>query len=109
MSRTGPVDVHVDLAGLGRVHTELQNLLAQIEAFDDLCTVRPDSAALGSPVAADAVARFGALWRSARSEIAANVAGCLTYVEMAQQGYESTEQGIAAGALGPGRGGGGSW
>jgi hypothetical protein len=96
MGSAGPVDVHVDFAELGRVQTELQRLVALVEDLDELCAIRPDGEQMGSGVAAQAVAAFGDMWRTARHTMSENLAGCRTYVEMALQGYGSTERTLGA-------------
>ena len=91
MSSPEPVDVHVDFAELGRVHTELQNLLAQVEGLDQVCAIHPDSESMGSAIAADAIAWFETHWRTERESIVTDMAACVTYVELALQGYGRTE------------------
>ncbi len=96
MGSAGPVDVHVDFAELGRVHTELQNLLAQVEGLDQASVIRPDVEDLGRPVAAEAIAEFGRRWHTERVTMVENLAGCLVYLELAETSYGAAEQVIGA-------------
>jgi hypothetical protein len=89
MNATTPVDVIVDIAELGRVHTELQTTIGRLDELDRATTFDQDQ--LGGAEVAQAVAGFVQQWSRERHRLTGHLHDCAAYVEHAEQEYGRTE------------------
>lgn len=94
MGSPGPVDVHVDFAELGRVHTELQNLHGHVAALGDR-SAPADAAYIGGAIPADAVNAFLSAWFQESQWLSQHLRDCHAYVEAALGTYTGTERALS--------------
>ncbi len=87
----GPVDLFVDLGELGRLRSELQTLVAELENLDSRQGVDASPGAMGHDWLARELEGFGTAWRDGLTRLQDGLAGCMLLTEVAVESYTTTE------------------
>lgn len=95
---SGPVEFFVELTELGRVRTELQTLVAELEQLDTRPAVDASAEAMGDGSVAAELEHFVATWRDGLAAIRDGLVGCMLLTELAMESYTATETGLQAAA-----------
>jgi hypothetical protein len=97
----GPVEFFVDVEEVGRLRSELQTLLAELDGLPTQDGMNADATALGGGDVAGAVDRFAVTWTDGRARITENLGECRALAEGAIAAYTSAETSIQNAAAAP--------